>query len=133
MDLQRCRQILNLKPGASKEDIQKSYHDLVKVWHPDRFGHDPALALRAQEMLKEINEAHRVLMKAPHPEPVHNTKPATHYPATRPIRKRGMFHDSFIWFLVLTLGSLALFGIARSTFHGLFYKPNLGRSLQEIA
>ena len=31
---------------------------MAKVWHPDRFGHDERLQKKAQEKLKEINEAY---------------------------------------------------------------------------
>ena len=50
--------VLGLKPGASSGEIKHAYRDLVKVWHPDRFAHDPALRRKAEEKLKEINEAY---------------------------------------------------------------------------
>ena len=34
---------------------------MAKVWHPDRFVHDPRLQEKAQEKLKEINEAYEQL------------------------------------------------------------------------
>jgi curved DNA-binding protein CbpA len=54
--------VLELKPEASPEEIKKAYRDLVKVWHPDRFGNDPALQHKAQEKLKEINAAYERLV-----------------------------------------------------------------------
>ena len=54
--------IFEIKLGASREEIKQAYHDLVKVWHPDRFAHDVRLQARAQEKLKEINEAYNLLM-----------------------------------------------------------------------
>ena len=33
----------------------------MKVWHPDRFGGDPRLQKKAQEKLKEINEAYEAV------------------------------------------------------------------------
>jgi len=50
--------LLGLNPGASPEDLKVAYRDLAKVWHPDRFLHDPRLQEKAQEKLKEINEAY---------------------------------------------------------------------------
>src|SRR5206468_12238720 len=35
--------VLALRPGASALEIKGAYRDLVKVWHPDRFGSDPRL------------------------------------------------------------------------------------------
>src|ERR1039458_9183363 len=42
-DLQDCYRVLELEPGATSEDVKRSYRELVKVWHPDRFAHDPKL------------------------------------------------------------------------------------------
>jgi curved DNA-binding protein CbpA len=52
---------LELKSGASLEEVKRAYKDMVKVWHPDRFSHDPRLQQRAQEKLKEINLAYQRL------------------------------------------------------------------------
>ena len=57
----QCREILGVSPTASPEEIRQVYHDLVKVWHPDRFAHDARLQQHAQEKLKEINEAYDFL------------------------------------------------------------------------
>ncbi|GEM_PF-6875130 len=56
--MDRYYEILGLEPGASAEDVKQAYRDLVKVWHPDRFAHDPKLQQKAQAKLKEINEAY---------------------------------------------------------------------------
>jgi hypothetical protein len=54
-------EILALRPGATPADIKEAYRDLVKVWHPDRFGSDLRLRQKAEARLKEINEAYRSL------------------------------------------------------------------------
>ena len=61
---QQCLQVLGLSAGASKDEIKQAYHDMVKVWHPDRFAHDPRLQKQAEEKLKLINEAHDLLMSS---------------------------------------------------------------------
>jgi hypothetical protein len=53
--------VLGLKRGATQVEIKEAYRDLVKVWHPDRFGSDARLRRKAEEKLKEINDAYRVL------------------------------------------------------------------------
>ena len=53
--------ILGLEPDASAEEVKQAYRDLAKVWHPDRFAHDTRLQRKAQEKLKEINEAYEIL------------------------------------------------------------------------
>lgn len=54
-------EILELKAGASQNEIKDAYRDLAKVWHPDRFSHDPKLQIKAEEKLKLINQAYEKL------------------------------------------------------------------------
>ncbi|HEY0171557.1 MAG TPA: J domain-containing protein [Pyrinomonadaceae bacterium] len=54
-------ELLGVAPGVSGRELRQAYHDLAKVWHPDRFPHDPRLQQKAQEKLKEINEAYEQL------------------------------------------------------------------------
>ena len=52
-------EILELKPGATPDEVKSAYRDLAKVWHPDRFREDsPRLKAKAAEKLAEINEAY---------------------------------------------------------------------------
>lgn len=60
-DIKECFDILGLNPGASLDEVKEAYRDLVKVWHPDRFSHDDKLQHKAQEKLKEINEAYAAI------------------------------------------------------------------------
>jgi hypothetical protein len=53
--------VLELRPGATANEIKEAYRDMVKVWHPDRFGNDLRLRQKAERQLKLINEAYRVL------------------------------------------------------------------------
>jgi hypothetical protein len=54
--------VLGVKPGVSDRELKAAHRDLAKVWHPDRFLHDPRLQEKAQEKLKEINEAYEQLI-----------------------------------------------------------------------
>ncbi|HEY0386641.1 MAG TPA: J domain-containing protein [Pyrinomonadaceae bacterium] len=91
---EKCLELLGLKAGASAQEIKAAYRDLAKVWHPDRFAHDPRLQEKAQDKLKELNEAYEALTsptfhrgtrtatttaRAPQPQP---TAAATRAPRT---------------------------------------------------
>ena len=62
-DLRRSEALAELEVGeyATPAEIKAAYRDLVKVWHPDRFGEDTRLRQRAEERLQRINEAYRRL------------------------------------------------------------------------
>jgi hypothetical protein len=56
---------LDLEPGATATELKAAYLDLVKVWHPDRYQNEPErLRIRAQEKLKQVNEAYARLKGA---------------------------------------------------------------------
>jgi len=61
MDIKRCFDILEVNPGASPNELKQAYKDIVSVWHPDRFSSNPRLKQKAEEKLKEINEAYETL------------------------------------------------------------------------
>ena len=52
-ELTKYYALLGLSPGASPLELKAAHRDLAKVWHPDRFLHDPRLREKAQEKLKE--------------------------------------------------------------------------------
>ena len=55
-------QALDLKYGASPEEVESAYRELSKVWHPDRFlKESPSLQQKAQEKQREINQAYEQL------------------------------------------------------------------------
>ena len=59
--IDQCIEILGLKPGASEEEVNQAYRDLVNVWHPDRFTDNQRLQKKAEEKLKEINAAYEYI------------------------------------------------------------------------
>lgn len=52
---------LGLNTAATPDEIRQAYRDLVKIWHPDRFGADARLRAKAEEHLKSINAAYHAL------------------------------------------------------------------------
>ena len=75
-ELDKCYELLGVRPGVSVAELKAAYKDMAKVWHPDRFAHDPRLQQKAQEKLKEINEAYEQLVagKTPRPRPAPPTR-----------------------------------------------------------
>jgi len=53
---------LDLQPGADLGSVQQAYRLLVKVWHPDRFTHDPKLQAASDEKLKDINASYETIV-----------------------------------------------------------------------
>lgn len=68
MNREQALHILELSDSATDSEIRAAYRDLVKIWHPDRFAHDPKLQTKAQEKLKEIIQAYEVLFAPPSEE-----------------------------------------------------------------
>jgi len=54
--------ILGLDCEAGEEEIKQAYLDMVKIWHPDRFDHDPRLQKKVQDKLKDIIKAYEELL-----------------------------------------------------------------------
>ena len=59
--------VLELKPGASLDNIKKAYKKLVKKWHPDIFPeHSPKAQEKAHWMFRHISDAYTRLIKLHH-------------------------------------------------------------------
>ena len=127
LDIRKCYEILGVPQGASKEQVKQAYHDLVKVWHPDRFAHDVRLQQRAQEKLKEINEAFDAITSPPafktqpRPRPAQPTAPATHDEYKAPKDKQSA-RMPIVSFLVLLL-AIVLFAYTMYFFQQSFFNP----------
>lgn len=55
--------MLNVPPGASREEITRAYRALMRVTHPDNFS-EPDQRAKAEERAKLINAAYTVLSKS---------------------------------------------------------------------
>jgi curved DNA-binding protein CbpA len=64
MRLEDCYRLLEVDRTATDEEVRNAWRDLSKVWHPDRFAHDPAMQRKAQEKLKSVNEAYEAIRAA---------------------------------------------------------------------
>ncbi|HEU4766877.1 MAG TPA: J domain-containing protein [Pyrinomonadaceae bacterium] len=101
-DFGRAYEVLGVKPGVSERELKAAHRDLAKVWHPDRFLHDPRLQEKAQEKLKEINEAYDRLVsgKVP-PKPAPKPPPVVVQESNPiPVRRSRGFGSAGIAFLI---------------------------------
>lgn len=58
-DVDQYYRVLDLEPGASWDQVKRSYRELAYVWHPDRYPDDlPLLKQKAEDKLKAINIAY---------------------------------------------------------------------------
>jgi hypothetical protein len=53
--------ILGLQPNASFAEVKQAYKNLVKKWHPDLFMNQPQQQKQAQEKMRLVNEAYKIL------------------------------------------------------------------------
>ena len=104
MDQDKAYELLGVKPGSSNRELKAAHRDLAKVWHPDRFLHDPRLQEKAQEKLKEINEAYELLIsgKTPRPAPAPKVYAQPQWQTTR--RRSG----SWAFVLLVFIGVFAV-------------------------
>ena len=116
-DLSECYRILDVESGASLEEVKRSYRELVKVWHPDRFTHEPKLQQKAQEKLKQINLAYEMICaagpspQAPAPSDSQESETTTHYEATAhdettaqtPLVTKQRNNKTFVWAIAVVL------------------------------
>jgi curved DNA-binding protein CbpA len=57
-ELENAYRMLELEPGASMDEINQAYKDLVFIWHPDRLPNENLrLQEKAQEKIKHLNKA----------------------------------------------------------------------------
>jgi len=64
ISLEESYRALGLKPGATLQEARRSYHDLLKFFHPDRHQASPGLLRKATEETKKLNLAYERVCKA---------------------------------------------------------------------
>ena len=60
---ERYCELLEVSPGATAEEIQRSFRELIKIWHPDRFADQPELQRRATRKTSELTKAFQWLRR----------------------------------------------------------------------
>jgi preprotein translocase subunit Sec63 len=54
---------LEIKSGASMDEIKAAYRQVMKKYHPDKFASDPEKQKYAEQLAQKINEAYDYLKK----------------------------------------------------------------------
>jgi replication fork clamp-binding protein CrfC len=57
----RAYNVLGLKPNASLAEVKQAYRTLVKKWHPDLYVNQPYKEQLAQEKMRLVNAAYKLL------------------------------------------------------------------------
>ena len=114
-DLSKAYELLGVKPGVSIRELKAAHRDLAKVWHPDRFLHDPRLQEKAQEKLKEINEAYELISsgKVPRPTAPPRAEQSVNYTASSDATARS--GASWQWPVIALLVFAAVFAVTTRT------------------
>jgi len=102
--------VLGLAPDATEQAIKEAYRDLIKVWHPDRFGSDARLRAKAQEKLKDVNAAFEQLRgyRPSDSRPSRETAPPVEAPQPAVVY-RAKYELTGVWLLPLSLAALVGF------------------------
>jgi len=63
MDPRNHYRALEIDRSATLEEAKQAYRDLIAVWHPDRYTHNPRLQAKAVEKMKTLNAAFEVVSR----------------------------------------------------------------------
>ena len=61
-NLNQHYKVLGLEPGTSEAEIERTYRNLAKIWHPNNFSGDPQRRHEAEQKIKALNIAHDTLI-----------------------------------------------------------------------
>jgi curved DNA-binding protein CbpA len=90
-NLEQHYKVLGLEPGASLEEVNQAYKDLVFIWHPDRLPQEnQRLIQKSVEKLQQINVA-RDSLRSYHRQ--HGKTPATSQPQSTTYPRRGEYYS----------------------------------------
>ena len=64
-ELDNAYRILDLEPGASMEEVNQAYKDLVFIWHPDRLPKDNLRLVEKDRKSTRLNSSHSQQSRMP--------------------------------------------------------------------
>ena len=106
MDIEKSFEILKLRSDVSVDELKQSFRDMVNVWHPDRFQHNPRLKEKAEKQLQEINQAYETALAylTSNPKSASNKmadtskQPPKKHPDPKPVQEASPFYFSMpVW------------------------------------
>jgi curved DNA-binding protein CbpA len=112
---------LGFTAEATNAEIKQAYRDLVKVWHPDRFGSDARLRAKAEDRLKQINAAYRALeagdFRRESPARSSAAGQPTYKPSTKPPTRSRASGDQTIRVLLYVVSAVLLAALTGFAVH----------------
>ncbi len=61
MNVRQALHELDLRAGATEEEIRRAYRTLVAEWHPDKYQNDPIRLRESELRIKKVNHAFEVI------------------------------------------------------------------------
>lgn len=88
---------LDVRPGASLQEVKESYRELVQVWHPDKHSQNAKLSQRAHRKMVEINLAYERISKSLADGPRQEAKTASKKASSSPPRPEARHRSVEPW------------------------------------
>lgn len=99
MDIHQALKILNLSPQVAQKEIKQAYRAMAKEWHPDRFL-DPDEKSKAEEKIKEINQAYTLLKNYTGTVENNDTSPSDRASSEQKASIRNKSRDPDSWYQI---------------------------------
>jgi len=104
-ELDKAFRTLGLPIGASQDEIEEAYSDLISVWSPDRFPDDPKFQEKARRKLADVRGAYKAIQESPRSATPHmpsrpddqtgKKESPTHQPEAGDGMKPSLYEDIF--------------------------------------
>ena len=107
--------MLNVTKESDLKELKSVYRNLMKEWHPDKFQHDEAEKLAAEEKSKTLIEAYHFLVSIA-PETIEQAKPEYTLTVANSAIKHFNYEKSVLQLNFMDGSSYEYFGVPRTLY-----------------